>query len=216
MIFFFFLLQVLPYAGGKRCGPAAVAFDMNLLIYSSEDHAAAMRQDFAWGLCRMGNSDGFFTTTDELHCIPSWTAFNANIRKNQVPIQSNIGYLQMIDASPTELSTVYTLLKRSLKLADQLSQEDETSVVDQAIYAKVTEIIWKNPQEFYQCIPMLGAFQTCCTFLAVIGKRFAESGLNDLLIELEICAVGFLRGVMEGRHYNRAVRLHKIVFEALV
>ena len=193
-----------------------MAFDINLLSSSLEDHVPAMRQDFAWVLCRLSHSEGLFTTTDDPQLIPSWTAFNAIIRQNHVPIQSNIGYLQMIDASPTELSTVYTLMKRSLDLADQLSQEDAIIVVDQAIYAKVMEIIWKNPQEFNRLIPRLGAFHTCCTFLAVIGKRFAESGLNDLLIESEVCAAGSLRGVMEGRHYNRAVRIHKIVLEALL
>ena len=55
-----------------------------------------------------------------------------------------------------------------------------------------------------------------CTLLAVIGKRFDDSGLSDILIESEDIAPGSLPGVLDGKHYNRSVRAHKIVFEALL
>ena len=45
--------------------------------------------------------------------------------------------------------------------------------------------------------------------------RFADAGLEDLLIESEVIAQGSITRVFEGKHYNRAVRAHKIVMEAL-
>ncbi|CAC5360780.1 unnamed protein product [Mytilus coruscus] len=60
----------------------------------------------------------------------------------------------------------------------------------------------------------MGAFHTACAFIVVIGKRFGDAGLGDLLLESGVIGSGSLTGVFEGKHYNRALRLHKIVFEA--
>jgi hypothetical protein len=58
------------------------------------------------------------------------------------------------------------------------------------------------------------AFHTALTFLAIIGKRFGDAGLSDLLIESKVVAFGSVPAVLEGRQYNRAMRAHKIVIEA--
>ena len=58
-------------------------------------------------------------------------------------------------------------------------------------------------------------FHTICTFLAVIGKRFQDAGLRDVCFESGVIADGSATGVLEGRSYNRAIWLHKIMFEAL-
>ena len=58
-------------------------------------------------------------------------------------------------------------------------------------------------------------FHAICTFLAVIGKRFQDAGLRDLCVESGVIADGSAAGVLEGRSYNRAIRLHKIMLEAL-
>lgn len=62
----------------------------------------------------------------------------------------------------------------------------------------------------------MGAFHIACTFLAVIDKRFGDAGLRDVIIESEILRSGSVVGVLEGRHYNRGIRVHKIVFEAML
>ena len=41
-----------------------------------------------------------------------------------------IGYLQVIDSSLTELSTVHTVLKRSMLIADNIGQKDVVIVFD--------------------------------------------------------------------------------------
>ena len=54
---------------------------------------------------------------------------------------------------------------------------------DQAIYAKAMDIVIKRPDEFSSVVLHLGAFHICCTFLAIIGKRFGDAGLFDILVE---------------------------------
>ena len=41
------------------------------------------------------------------------------------------------------------------------------------------------------------------------------SGLEDIFVESNICASGSLSGVLSGRMYNRSVRCHKLLYEAL-
>ena len=41
------------------------------------------------------------------------------------------------------------------------------------------------------------------------------SGFSEIVIESGICASGSLDRVMSGKHFNRAQRVHKLLFEAL-
>ena len=50
---------------------------------------------------------------------------------------------------------------------------------------------------------------------AVIGRRYGSAGLRDILIESEVVAEGSVDQLLNGRHYNRAMRAYKYVFEAL-
>lgn len=43
----------------------------------------------------------------------------------------------------------------------------------------------------------------------------AGSDFEEVLIESGICASGSIAKVMSGKHYNRALRVHKIMMEAL-
>ena len=52
--------------------------------------------------------------------------------------------------------------------------------------------------------------------LGVVGKRFADAGLKDTLIQSGVVAEGFIESVMTGKMYNRAIRANKLVYEALL
>ena len=41
------------------------------------------------------------------------------------------------------------------------------------------------------------------------------SGLQEVLIESKTCAGGSIEQGLTGKHYNRALRVHKVVYEAL-
>ena len=102
------------------------------------------------------------------------------------------------------------VLQRSLQIADQLGQHDVIIVLDQAIYAKALEVLWQNKDQFQRLVVRLGSFHTICAFFAAIGKQFGDAGLADVLMESGIVASGSVAGVIEGHHYNRAVRTHKV------
>ena len=204
--------DVLPYHSGPCQGPGALEIDVNSIIQTSSEIALPARLvDFGWVLCRMRIEDNLSSIADsQRQLISAWTGFNTLRNENSIPRECSISYCQVIEASPTELSTVYTVLQRSLQIADQLGQHDVIIVFDQAIYAKALEVLWQNKDQFQRLVVRLGSFHTICAFLAAIGKRFGDAGLADVLMESGIVASGSVAGVIEGRHYNRAVRTHKV------
>ena len=52
-------------------------------------------------------------------------------------------------------------------------------------------------------------------FLGVMGIRYGDAGLGDIAVQSDIIAEGSITKVLQGKHYNRAVHTHKIVYEAL-
>lgn len=147
--------------------------------------------------------------------LPSWTAYNAALSALPIPVETKIFYLPVIDASPTDNSTVYTILLKSVQIADVIQQESIVLVVDQAIYCKLQQIRWKDPNLMKRTVIRLGEFHTAMAFLACIGKRFGDAGFQEVLLEAGVVAHGSLNGVISGHHYNRSLRAHKLFCEAL-
>ena len=52
--------------------------------------------------------------------------------------------------------------------------------------------------------------------LGIIGCRFGDAGLREITVESDVVAEGSMEKVLSGKHYNTAVRLHKIVYEAMM
>ena len=60
------------------------------------------------------------------------------------------------------------------------------------------------------------AFHTICNALAVLGKRFQDAGSCVICLEPGVVAEGSVNGVLEGKMYNRTVRVHKLIYEAFM
>eukprot|EP00794_Sanderia_malayensis_P000765 gene765-55_t len=171
----------------------------------------AKKQDLAFTLCKLQSN------IPEL-ALPNWTGFNTRLEddKKTLPPQSKVGYLPVIDASPTEFSTVNEILKRSEAIADKLELKYVCLVFDEAIYSKVQQIRWKEERYLSRFVVRLGHFHMVMSFCGAISKFFKDAGLKDILIESEIVAAGSINGILPGKHYNRSVRSHKVVYEALL
>lgn len=91
----------------------------------------------------------------------------------------------------------------------------QNSVFDQALFAKVSEIVWQH-DKFKNIIIRMIVFHTIWNLLTIMGKRFQDAGLRDLCVESWVITERSVTGLMEGRKYNRAVRVHKLLDEALM
>eukprot|EP00745_Piridium_sociabile_P026705 TRINITY_DN42673_c0_g1_i18.p1 TRINITY_DN42673_c0_g1~~TRINITY_DN42673_c0_g1_i18.p1 ORF type:complete len:760 (+),score=189.88 TRINITY_DN42673_c0_g1_i18:236-2515(+) len=68
---------------------------------------------------------------------------------------------------------------------------------------------------FANVIIRLGVFHLTCAFMSALGKSLRCSGFEDIIIESGICASGSINQVISGKNYNRALRVHKRVLEAM-
>lgn len=86
--------------------------NINQLIQNiSETTQRACSIDFGWMLCRQPLEDSLFALCAEHPQVtPAWTAFNIKIMGGRDLCESCVRYFPVIEASPTELSTVYKLL----------------------------------------------------------------------------------------------------------
>ena len=84
--------------------------------------------------------------------IPSWTEFNIKLHKSPQICQSNIEYLDCLDAPATEIAALYYMLERSLRIKDQLELSSIVCVYEQAIYGKAFQIKCKEPDKFRDII----------------------------------------------------------------
>lgn len=71
-------------------------------------------------------------------------------------------------------------------------------------------------QTFENIVLRMGTFHTICTFLSIIEKRLEDAGLKDIFVESGVLAEGSVAVVLEGRKYNRAIRVHKLMYEAFM
>ena len=146
-------------------------------------------------------------------------------KETTAPELHRIGYLSVIDASPTNLDVIYTMLMRSLETTNEVHDvEDKVPVIivtDQAAncqtwaQAKALEICsFPAVAGLERIILRMGAFHVVLNVFAVVGNRFGSAGL-DTLIEASVFASVSVDAVLEERHYNWGLWVHKLVSEAL-
>ena len=186
---------------GPVTGPIADCVD-------DASKAASFRSNLLWMVSRVSAA--------KTQSVPSWTGFNIRIRSDHNVTADNVVYLSPIDGPASSMATVWELLTRSVQIQKELSLPSIVCVFDQALYAKVAEVVWAHQDKFSSVVLCLGVFHTVCTLLRIIGRRFADAGLRDVFVETGIVAQGSVSAVLEGRHYNRGMRAHKLMFEALL
>ena len=116
----------------------------------------AKKKDLAFCLCRyLGRSSA----------IPNWTGFNTRLAVNRnIHTQSKFGYLPVIDASPTELSTANEILNWFLM---------------RPFMPKIQQIRWKEERYVSRFVVRLGDFHMAMAFCGAISKLFKDAGLQD-------------------------------------
>ena len=116
------------------------------------------------------------------------------------------------------MDTIQEVLIKVKAKPESLGLETTGLVFDHAIYAKAVEVLTipanKDLQSFINL--RMGPFHACCVYLAVLGKRFGSAGLRKIIVEADLTGPGSFEAALRGKHYNRALRVMKTVYEALV
>lgn len=160
--------DVMPFSIGIKKTPKFYS-GTGKVITTTASGEMAQKLDLAYMLVRMVPSESV---------IPGWTGFNTILCQDDTPNVSRVGYLPVIDASPTEYSTINTILERSEKIADKLQLRYATLVFDEAVYAKAQHVRWKNDVFYDRFVVRLGEFHAIMSFVSAISKIFEDGGLK--------------------------------------
>ena len=108
------------------------------------------------------------TICQYLHCnqqtVNSRIGLNIRVRQGMNMLQDQVGYLPTMNAPATLMNTVYKILKKALPVKDALHLQSVVIVLDQALYAKVLEIVSKYQTLFQSIVFRMGAFRTTRMF----------------------------------------------------
>ena len=78
------------------------------------------------------------------------------------------------------------------------------------------EVFWKHRDLFRNLVIMMGGFHLLMMLLGIIGHRFGDAGLAELAVESDVVAGGSIEKVLSDKNYNGAIRMHIILYEALM
>ncbi|KAK3748173.1 hypothetical protein QZH41_000756 [Actinostola sp. cb2023] len=129
-----------------------------------------------------------------------WSGFNT-ITHPCIPVETIIGYHPMINAEASNFSTLYTVMKLAQKICDAMGQRTSVLTFDLALYSKAKQLQMKYPTEFKNTLIRIGGFHIVLNYLSLLGKKYAQSGLEDLLIESGVYAAGTTSVLMLVRMY---------------
>ncbi len=161
--------------------------------------------DMSYLICRTGC---------ESQHIPGWSGYNRAISKSDAEITTS-GFLPIIQHPAHEYDTLNTVIVRSMGIARTLNVPYTVITVDQALYSKMKEIVWAQSEKYSKVIVKLGGLHILMNYLQCIGKHIESSGIEDVWTEAGVYGEGAIHGILKGKSYNRAVRAHKLTYEAL-
>ena len=164
--------HIADYIPGQRCGPQRLHSDVIKYVKRKDvdTRLDATKLDFCWLLTKLPAENALFEFADVTQQVPGWSRFNALMLQEEEFTVCNVAYLPTIDQLPTELFTVYKLLKDSKAIVKKLMLKYAVITFNQAVYAKALEILFHHPIELNNILTRMGAFHISCTLLAVIGK----------------------------------------------
>lgn len=204
-------------AHGRRQATSAYLDQIDTQSYkgNNDSFTKASKMDTIWALVRVHPASLQATEEpNDTQPVPSWSGFSW-ILFPDMPQPSNVGYCPMIDGNSTNFSIVYTVLKHAQMISSAMGQEDTVITLDLLIYMNAKQIQWRYPEEFSGVVVRMGGLHIALNYLSLIGKKYLDSGLDDLPIESGVYAAGSTSASMKGKSYNRGVRAHKLLSEAM-
>ena len=183
---------------------------VNINWYNVDEalHNEAAIKDIAWVATRLSNPNE--------QRIPFWTGFNQSVSEKSSEV-TTVGYLPILNAPAHDKDTLWTVILRCIKLSDILNQGQTTVLtLDEQLYCKAKMLQWSNADATRSLLLRLGSFHTALTFMRAIGTHMSDSGLAEVWTESGVFGENTAANNLLAKSYNRAVRAHKLTYEALL
>ena len=82
------------------------------------------------------------------------------------------------------------------------------------VFYKISQIIWKD-KKYDSVINIMVGFHILLVKLKILYKKYNLLGLQHWSLKSKIIAEGTVNQAAEGKHYSRAIHLHKQSLECL-
>ncbi|KAL5014823.1 hypothetical protein ScPMuIL_000962 [Solemya velum] len=148
------------------------------------------------------------------HCVPGLGGFISQTGKAPERL-TTIDYYPVIPNPITDYKTVQECLRHAEQATEEVGQEYVFTTFDLGVCMKAYPLVWNNAERYRKHIIMIGTFHLICAYLKMVGKKMAGSGFSDILLEAGLITSGSIEGVLKGKHYERAMNCHKVMFECL-
>ena len=103
---------------------------------------------------------------------------------------------------------MYTVMKTIQDISAILGQTKSVVTFNLTIYTKAKEIQWRRPDEFKHLVIRMGGFQIALHYLSVVGKKFEESGIADLLMESGLYGTTSTTALLKGKSWFACGQTH--------
>ncbi len=173
-------LNLLTYIWGKRSGQQNFVFKVDLQQDKCRYPQTTRRRIDA----------AFFMKVLEAQwkALPGWTGFNMSFKQDAILPSTNVGYLPVIDASPTDLNTVHAILSHSTATANWLKQNRNG-------YSYGSSHICQGPND-----PLANKLLLRETWdknrRVSYSYDISDAGFQDILIESELVPAGSIDKVI--------------------
>ncbi|XP_060579912.1 uncharacterized protein LOC132736731 [Ruditapes philippinarum] len=166
---------------------------------------------FNFGRCSVFCED---QAENSLGRFQPWDTFQASVMQD-TPSISNVAYNPIIMATPTDYSTVYTVLLRLKECMNELGQGYAPVVFDMSLLSKALEIVWCQKEELQGIIPCEGGMHMLMSVFAGIGHIYGDAGLFQLLSESGVYSSVTASNILAGKDFDRGLTAFKLIDEVL-
>ena len=125
---------------------------------------------------------------------------------------TSILYRPLIDAKPSDHSTILTAMKEAVKITEETGQSYTIVTCDQQLYKILVDIKWVYPNEFQMFIPRLGGMHLLMSYIGSCGTLMSNSGLKDLLQS----GFGGVEKMLTGKNFPQNFRALRMVVEEVL
>ena len=102
-----------------------------------------------------------------------------------------------------------------MEVPSKVGQEYTLVTMDLATAKIAYDLIWSDHDLYQKVVLNLGPFHTICSYMGAVGNMMSGSKFEDIVVEAGLCASVSIEQVMSGRHYNRAIRVHHRMLDAV-
>lgn len=154
-------------------------------------------------LYNMMRSIVYLTGNEPIELSPPCGPFHAasTYEKSHVSV---VASNSIIMAAPTDMTTIYSVLKRNKEIGKSLGNIYIPAFFDMGFQTKALVVTWSRPHDLSGIIPCEG-MHLLMPVKTGIGHLYDDAGLRHLLQDSDVFASGNVQPILSGKDFSRDI-----------